>query len=405
MRGINAALHGFGFQWAYKVHTIIPSVEFSILSSDPSGARAGLIRTPYAELETPYFQPVATAGAIKGLSWRTVKALGYPHVLMNTYHLLMRPGIERLRELDGADGALRRFTGWGGGILTDSGGYQVFSLSKKCEINEWGVAFQSHIDGSVHAFTPKSVAEAQAVFGSDIAMPLDVCSEHTAGREKAAADLDLTTRWLRESRKWWGKCARPGAAMFGIIQGGLFEDLRETAAADAVALDFPGYAAGGLSVGESDADFFRVARLTAALLPDVKPRYLMGVGTPADLIRAIGWGYDLFDCVLPTRMARHHVAYTRFGKVDLRRSEYAADESPLDPECRCPVCRDHTRAYLSHLVKLHEINAPVLLTLHNLHFFRELVKKARSAALRGAYRSFARRWLKRLGEWRPDVDG
>lgn len=373
-------------------------MEFTLEGADVSGARAGLIRTPHALLATPYFQPVATAGAIKGLSWRTMKALGYPHVLMNTYHLLMRPGIEKLREFDGPDGALRRFTGWDGGILTDSGGYQVFSLAKKCEINEWGVAFQSHIDGGVHAFTPKSVAEAQVVFGSDIAMPLDICTEHTADHEKAASDLALTTDWLRQAKKWWDKLARPGAAIFGIVQGGLYKDLREKAAKDAIALDFPGYAVGGLSVGESDNDFAAMARFCAELLPSDKPRYLMGVGTPADLIRAIGWGYDVFDCVLPTRMARHHVAYTRYGKVDLRRGEYSGDERPLDPGCRCAVCLDHSRAYLHHLVKLHELNAPVLLTLHNLHFYRELVKKARSAVLKGTFRSFSRRWLKRLGE-------
>ena len=403
-------------------------MEFELLQSDPAGARAGVIRTPHAELPTPYFQPVATAGAIKGLSWRTMRALGYPHVLMNTYHLLMKPGMEKLNQyvecgsfppvsaphpgaeseleqkLDISSGALRSFTGWGGGILTDSGGYQVFSLAKKCEVNEWGAAFQSHIDGSVHAFTPKSVAEAQVLFGSDVAMPLDICTPHDAGREKTESDLARTTVWMSSAKKWWDRHKRPGTAMFGIVQGGVFPDLREKAACEAVGLDFPGYAVGGLSVGESDDLFAAMARHTCGLLPADKPRYLMGVGTPADIIRAIGWGYDMFDCVLPTRMARHHVAYTRFGKVDLRKTEYSEDTRPLDPGCRCAVCLDHSRAYLHHLAKLHEINAPVLLTLHNLHFYRELVSKARGAILKGTFRAFAREWLVRLGEWNEKRD-
>ena len=197
-----------------------------------------------------------------------------------------------------------------------------------------------------------------------------------------------------------GEVARPGAALFGIIQGGLHKKLREKSAKDAVALGFPGYAVGGLCVGESDREFEELAAFCAPILPPEKPRYLMGVGTPADIIRAVGWGYDLFDCVLPTRMARHHVAYTRFGKVDLRRSQYAEDERPLDPGCRCPVCLDHSRAYIHHLAKLHEINAPVLITLHNLHFYRELLSRARAAVLRGAYAEFAMKWLSRLGEGR-----
>lgn len=369
---------------------------------DMSGARAraGAITTAHAVISTPYFQPVATAGAIKGLSWRTMKSLGYPHVLMNTYHLVLRPGIERIK----AAGGMRGFSGWDGGILTDSGGYQVFSLAKSREIGDDGVTFMSHIDGSMHRLTPESVVDSQVVFGSDIAMPLDICTPHNAEHEKARDDLVRTTEWLRRARDSWEKRAEGENALFGIIQGAFFEDLREKAAEDAVALDMPGYAVGGLSVGESNDDFVRMAKFCAKLLPDDKPRYLMGVGRPADLIRAIGWGYDLFDCVLPTRMARHHVAYTRFGNLDLRKARNAEDESPLDPECRCPVCRDHTRAYLFHLAKLHEMNAPVLLTLHNLYFYHELMTRARAAIMRGKYRAFARKWLSRLGEWNEKWD-
>ena len=369
-------------------------------------ARAGVIETAHATLETPYFQPVATAGAVKGLTWQAMRELGYPHVLMNTYHLVLRPGVERIRTA----GGMRAFSGWDGGILTDSGGYQVFSLAKLRKYDDDGASFMSHIDGSSHKLTPESVIEAQAVFGSDIAMPLDICSPHDASREQAEAELEITLRWLERARDEWERRGRKSeygddAALFGIQQGALFEDMRERSAAAISALDLPGYAVGGLSVGESDDDFMRMSRFCAPMLPEAKPRYLMGVGRPADLIRAIGWGYDVFDCVLPTRMARHNVAYTRAGNLDLRKSQFATDESPLDAECGCVVCRNHTRAYVYHLAKLHEMNAPILLTYHNLHFYRELTRDARAAIARGDYRGFARARLTALGELNPDWDG
>jgi queuine tRNA-ribosyltransferase len=381
-------------------------MRFTLETTDACGARAGVIETAHATLETPYFQPAATAGAVRGLTWRTMRELGYPHVLMNTYHLVLRPGVERIR----AAGGMRAFSGWDGGILTDSGGYQVFSLAKLRNLDDDGVSFMSHIDGSMHRLTPESVIEAQAVFGSDIAMPLDICSPHDAEHERATRELELTTKWLREARDAWDR--RDGMSvygdemsLFGIQQGALHKDLHEKSTADIAALDLPGYAVGGLSVGESDDDFVRLSRFCAQLLPEDKPRYLMGVGRPADLIRAIGWGYDLFDCVLPTRMARHNVAYTRRGNLDLRKAQYATDESPLDAECGCAVCRDHTRAYIYHLAKLHEMNAPILLSLHNLHFYRELMRAARAAIARRDYRAFARARLIELGEWNEKWDG
>lgn len=375
-------------------------VEFLLEFADSSGARAGVIETAHARLETPYFQPVATAGAIKGLSWRTMKAIGYPHVLMNTYHLALRPGVEKIA----AAGGMREFSGWDGGILTDSGGYQVFSLAKMRKIEPGGVTFMSHIDGSTHVFTPESVVEAQRVFGSDIMMPLDICSPANSPNDKAAADLELTNKWLKKAAKAWAKTAADKSALFGIVQGAMHKDLRVKSAKFAAKLDLPGYAVGGLSVGEADDVFADTAEYSAGLLPENKPRYLMGVGTPADLVRAIGWGYDMFDCVLPTRMARHHVAYTRTGRLDLRRAVYSGDERPLDEKCGCPVCKDHTRAYLWHLAKLNEINAPVLLTLHNLYFYREIMRKARAAIIKGNYAKFARAALKEMGEWRDELD-
>lgn len=366
-------------------------------------ARAGVIVTPHARLETPYFQPVATAGAIKGVTWSGMRELGYPHVLMNTYHLVLRPGVERLREC----GGMRAFSGWDGGILTDSGGYQVFSLAKLRKIMDDGVSFMSHIDGSMHRLTPESVVDAQLTFGSDIAMPLDVCSAHDADFGAAERELAVTAKWLREAAEvWHGRGGSgTGTELFGIVQGALYEELRERAARDAAMLELPGYAVGGLSVGESDADFVRLAKHCARLLPENKPRYLMGVGRPADIIRAIGWGYDLFDCVLPTRMARHNVAYTRFGQLDLRKAQFAMDDTPLDSGCACSVCSRYTRSYIYHLAKLHEMNAPILLTTHNLHFYREIVAAARAAILGRDYLAFAYAWLTRMGEWHDEWDG
>ena len=375
-------------------------MEFVITAADKTGARAGEIVTANARLETPYFQPVATVGAIKGLSWRTMKSIGYPHVLMNTYHLSLRPGVERIA----AAGGMRGFSGWDGGILTDSGGYQVFSLAKMRKIEPHGVTFMSHIDGSLHTFTPEGVIAAQRTFESDIMMPLDICSEADSPREKAKAELELTRKWLAKSVKAWEKSAAESGALLGIVQGAMHKDLREKSANYATKLNLPGYAVGGLSVGESDDEFEDIAQFSAGLLPPEKPRYLMGVGTPADLIRAIGWGYDLFDCVLPTRMARHHVAYTRMGRLDLRKRAFADDGRPMDEKCGCATCKDHSRAYLWHLAKLGEMNAPVLLTLHNLYFYRELMRKARAAIIGGKYAKFAREWLKNMGEWRDERD-
>jgi queuine tRNA-ribosyltransferase len=328
--------------------------------------------------------PVGTQGSVKGLTPADLRACGAQIVLCNTYHLFLRPGHERIREL----GGLHRFMGWSGPILTDSGGYQVFSLSPLARIDEQGVTFRSHLDGSPRLLTPEGAMEIQTALGSDIPMLLDECTALPATREQVAAAVGRTTRWARRSLAAY---AGPGTP-FAIVQGGPYPDLRERSAADLLALDTAGYAIGGVHVGESRWEALDTARRTAALLPEDRPRYLMGVGTPGDLVEAVAAGVDLFDCVMPTRNARNGQLFTSTGKINIKRREYAADERPLDAGCPCETCRDYGRAYLRHLFLAREMLAARLNTVHNLTYYLGLMRAMRAAIVAGEFEAFLGRF-------------
>jgi queuine tRNA-ribosyltransferase len=315
--------------------------------------------------------------------------------LGNTYHLYLRPGVEIVRRA----GGLRRFSGWDGAVLTDSGGYQIFSLQELRKIDREGVRFRSHLDGSEHFFTPEGVYDIQAALGSDIAMVLDVCTPYPATENQATEDLKVTLDWARRSKERLNQVAPSGPThLFGIIQGSVFPSLRRRSADALIALGFDGYAIGGLSVGEPKDLMFEMIDVSATCLPPDKPRYLMGVGTPADLVRAIGMGIDMFDCVLPTRNGRNGMAFTGAGPVAVKAARYSEDFSPLDPDCGCPVCLNHTRAYIRHLFNAREIAAMMLTTRHNLFFYLGLVRRARTAIAMDRYDRFAAAFLKSYAE-------
>ena len=346
---------------------------FTVIKKDrATAARLGRLVTAHGEVETPAFMPVGTQGSVKAMSSRDLEEIGCQMVLANTYHLYLRPGVEVIREL----GGLHRFMGWTRPILTDSGGYQVFSLGALRKITEEGVQFQSHLDGSSHLLTPERVVEIQQELGSDIAMVLDECIPHLASREYVRASTRRTMRWAGRSLKARG---RGGPALFGIIQGGMYEDLRLECAREMIGLPFDGFAVGGLGVGEGEAALHSVGEFTAGLLPEDRPRYLMGVGRPEDLIFGVRSGYDLFDCVLPTRNARNGTLFTSAGKINIRRAEYTNDPRPADESCDCYCCRHFSRAYLRHLHQAGEILAACLLTLHNLAFYHRLMETLRRA--------------------------
>ena len=360
------------------------SFEFHLEATD-GAARAGRLNTAHGEVDTPAFMPVGTQGSVKAVTPDELRRSGARIVLGNTYHLYLRPGHEIVRSL----GGLHRFMDWDGPILTDSGGFQVFSLAALCRVEEQGVRFRSHIDGSEHFLTPELIMEIQSALGSDVAMVFDECPAWPATRERIEAAVDRTTRWARRSREAY---AGPGVP-FGIVQGGPFLDLRERSAAALVAEEFPGYAIGGVSVGEPAAEIPLIVRATAAMLPELKPRYLMGVGRPQDLVEAVAGGVDLFDCVMPTRNARNGSLFTSRGKVNIKRAEHRADGAPLDPDCPCDACTRHSRAYLRHLYVSGEILAMRLLTLHNLtHYFR-LMTEMRAAIAERRFERFRQRVL------------
>lgn len=416
-----------------------------------SRARAGwLTARDGSELPTPLFQPVATAGSVRTLDWDDVTRLGYRHVLMNTYHLVVRPGVEALR----AAGGVKGYTGWGGSVLTDSGGYQVYSLAAKRVLRSDGVRFTDHIAGDRWHFTPASVLEAQVAFGVDFAMCLDVCTGLPATRKQVARDMALTHAWAKQQAELWpgisgqipvGSCQQGSVAscqlsvdrgqqelerpcaqqlgssedpasflptancklptrLFGIIQGGLEQDLRRESAEFIGALPFDGVAVGGLAVGEAREDFLRLTELTGGLLHEGRVHYLMGVGEPADLLFAIAQGFDLFDCVQPTRMARHGVAYTSQGKLALNNSRFTDDARPLDAHCACEVCRRHSRAYLRHLLTLGEHSYARLLTLHNLAFYKALLDAAREKITAGTYSAWWPEQYALLDRKLPETD-
>ncbi len=371
---------------------------FTVTARDrDSAARLGRLSTPHGEMETPVFMPVGTCGSVKAIAPPDLWATGARLILGNTYHLYLRPG----HELVAALGGLHRFQGWDGAVLTDSAGYQVFSLATLNQVDDDGVTFRSHLDGSRHVFTPELVMQIQRALGADIIMALDHCLPHGADPAAVAAAVDRTTAWTRRCLAALGgaRAAGPGAeqALFGIVQGGVLAAQRRRAADLLVELDLPGYAIGGLSVGEPVEAMREMTALTAGLLPDDRPRYLMGVGFPDDLIAGVLAGVDMFDCVLPTRMARNGTALTRRGRLVVKNGEYARDERPLDPACGCPVCARHSRAYLRHLFQAGEILGPMLATRHNLHYYQELMSGLREALRAGRLRAHA---AAALATWR-----
>jgi queuine tRNA-ribosyltransferase len=347
-------------------------------------ARCGVLQTPHGSVDTPAFMPVGTQGAVKAVTHRDLNDLGAEILLGNTYHLYLRPGAERIGRL----GGLHRFIGWTKPILTDSGGYQVFSLASRRKVSEDGVTFRSHLDGSEHLLTPESASDIQSQLGSDIAMVLDECVEYPASYDRAAASLERTARWARRARARFRSLmdsgvdvVNPGQAQFGIVQGGTFPDLRRQSADATLAVGFEGYAIGGLSVGEPDQEMYDITEQTAPLLPNDRPRYLMGVGTPLDLVESVMRGIDMFDCVLPTRNARNGQLFTSVGRLNIKNAEFAEDPGPLDPACSCYTCRHFSRAYLRHLFNASEMTSGTLNTLHNLHFYLDTMRRIRKAIM------------------------
>jgi queuine tRNA-ribosyltransferase len=351
-------------------------------------ARAGVLRTPHGAVNTPAFMPVGTKGTVKGLTPGDLRSVGAGVVLGNTYHLYLRPGPKLVRET----GGLHAFTGWDGPMLTDSGGYQVFSLAKTRRISEEGVEFASVYDGSLHTFTPELVTKVQEDLGADIAMVLDECPPASASREYHAESLRRTVRWAGRCKEAHGRWDQ---ALFGIVQGGLYPDLREESLGRTVEIGFPGYAVGGLSVGESRDEMLDTLSLTAPMLPADRPRYFMGIGDPIGILKVIGLGVDMFDCVLPTRLARHGAALTTDGRINLRNARHRRDLGRLDPECPCEACTGYSRAYLAHLVREDELLGHRLITLHNVRFTVELCRRAREEILAGAYEGWSQAWISR----------
>jgi len=354
------------------------------LDATDGAARTGAIATPHGVVRTPAFMPVGTQGAMKGVHWRDVKASGADIVLGNTYHLMLRPGAERIAEL----GGLHTFINWPHPILTDSGGFQVMSLSELRKIDDNGVVFRSHLDGAMVALTPERAIEIQTLLGSDIVMQLDECIRLPQERAELDRAMRLSLAWAERCKRAFEAAAAPGRALFGIVQGGDDHDLRATSTRALVDIGFAGYAIGGLAVGEPQDVMLRMIEVVAPLLPADRPRYLMGVGTPDDLLEAVARGIDMFDCVLPTRNGRHGLAFTRHGPINLRNARHAADPRPLDAESRCPAARDYGRAYLHHLVKANETLGGMLLSEVNLFYFQDLMAGMRAAVAAGTFDAF-----------------
>ncbi len=359
--------------------------EFNIIAqSSTTRARAGQMRTAHGDIETPVFMPVGTLGSVKSLSPEELKAAGTRIILGNTYHLYLRPGCEVIRKFSG----LHRFMNWDGPILTDSGGFQVFSLAKLAKVSAQGVTFQSHIDGSSHKLTPEKAIEVQACLDSDIIMCLDECIQYPAGRQETQDALKNTANWAARCKRAWQLNSNGHNALFGIVQGGMFKDLRAISVDSLVDIDFSGYALGGLSVGEPADVMLDVADFTLPQLPDTKPKYIMGVGTPEDLIELVALGADMFDCVLPTRNARNGQLFTQNGTVNISNSRFARDTDPVAADCRCYTCCNYSSAYLRHLYLARELLAYRLNTIHNVHFFINFMQQIRSAVLTDSFDAF-----------------
>ena len=351
------------------------AIEYELLHIDKnSGARRGVVHTPHGDIQTPIFMPVGTQATVKAMTPEELKEeVKAQIILSNTYHLYLRPGSKLVREA----GGLHKFMNWDRPILTDCGGFQVFSLKELRKIEEDGVEFRSHLDGSKHFFSPEKVIEIEEDLGADIIMAFDECCPYPSSYEYTKKSMERTTRWAARCKK--AQTASDKQGLFGIIQGGFFEDLREQSAKDLIEMDFPGYAIGGISVGEPKEEFLRILKHTTPLMPENKPRYLMGVGTPDYLIESALAGIDMCDCVLPTRIARHGTAMTTYGKIVVRNASYERDFTKLDPECDCYTCRNYTRAYIRHLVKTNEILGIRLISLHNLRFLTRLMEQVREA--------------------------
>jgi len=357
-------------------------------------ARAGRLFTPHGEVQTPVFMPVGTLATVKGVPQDTLEELGVQVLLNNTYHLYLRPGVEMVRQL----GGVQKFMSWDHPILTDSGGFQVFSLSDLRKVTENGVAFRSHLDGSSHFFSPESAIAAEISLGADIIMAFDECTEHPAEYARTRDSMEMTLRWARRSKEyleahkhevpWFAGRGESVQTLFGIVQGGMFADLRRESAQRTVELDFPGYAIGGLSVGEPRPMTYEMVDAAIRFLPPDKPRYLMGVGTPEEIVHYVAMGVDMMDCVLPTRAARHGLLFTSEGRITIKNARFAQDDGPLDPNCRCKVCARYSRAYLRHLYASNELLAQVLNTIHNLAYYLDTMRRVRQAILLGEFAIF-----------------
>lgn len=357
-------------------------------------ARACTLTLPHGEVQTPVFMPVGTQGSVKTLSQQELSGIGAKIILSNSYHLYLRPGVEFFQQY----GGLHKFMGWEGNILTDSGGFQVFSLPGLRKVTDEQVKFQSHLDGTYHTLTPESVIQTQLAIGSDIMMILDECSPGDADRLTVQKALKRTTSWAARAKVEVQRLGITNQFPFGIVQGGIFDDLRKESAKQLIDLDFPGYSIGGLSVGESKEDMHRCLDVLAEVMPPHKPRYLMGVGIPEDILEGIARGIDMFDCVFPTRFARHGGAFTRDGRINLKASAHTFTEAPIDGECSCFACQHYSRAYIRHLIRANEILGGRLASIHNIYFLWELAQNARKAILNGCFASFKSDFLFRYAK-------
>ena len=357
---------------------------FSVIQRDAScGARLGSLKTAHGVIETPIFMPVGTNATVKAMTPEDLREVEARIILANTYHLYLRPGHRLVEQM----GGLHRFMNWDGPLLTDSGGFQVFSLGELRKISEEGVRFQSHIDGSSHMLTPELAVQIQEALGADIIMCFDECPSAAAEYGYVSRSLELAARWAARCKKTHD---RQGQQLFGIIQGGMHYDLRARAVADICSIGFDGYALGGLSVGEEKEQMYGVMECCSSLLPEDSPRYIMGIGSPEDLLEAILHGYDMFDCVMPTRNARNGMLFTSQGRINIKSKIYEDDAGPIDPACSCKICRNYSRAYLRHLYRAGEILASQLNTYHNLHFYLDLMRRARGAVKENRFKEFHR---------------
>ncbi|HIU25301.1 MAG TPA: tRNA guanosine(34) transglycosylase Tgt [Candidatus Copromorpha excrementigallinarum] len=370
------------------------AVTYQLIKKDErTKARRGMVHTPHGTIQTPVFMPVGTAATVKAMKPEDVRAMGADIILSNTYHLYLRPGHEVVREA----GGLHDFMNWGGAILTDSGGFQVFSLGAMRKIREEGVEFRSHIDGSKHMLSPEKSMEVQNALGSDIIMAFDECAPYPADRQYVKDSLERTTRWLKRCKDYHKNTEKQ--SLFGIMQGGMYKDLRRQGAEEIVELDLPGYAIGGLSVGEPKELMYEIMDDCVDLLPSDRPRYLMGVGSPDCLFEGVERGIDMFDCVLPTRIARHGMAMTSRGRVNIKNAAYERDFSPLDEECDCYTCRNYSKAYLRHLFKANEMLSSVLMTTHNLRFLIKTMENIRSAIEEDRFLEYKKEFYEKYGRF------